>query len=802
MRIETNDFAIANLGELTSRYRLFRIKGVRRDHGQYYANLQHIIRRLSFLLRKPVTVIERDEIPYMVVPDDAVGIPTSLSLVRAMVYFEPEGEPFQLDYTLRTPENDEICLRFLQFIIQKPLYDRQDLWQPKSGSAFFKYEPIFNENGIAHYVGFAIRVVPAPCGGLALRVHVANKYIGLQSLPAIIGRNEFDQYRGRSQVYHYGYQWHEVRPKSLGDLNVTEYMVPDDGKLITLLDFVVAKSRKPIPPELAQVPVEGSVIHYLNPRREERAAPSSLCYPVFGANDYGMGRLHKRSLLSPADRRSWAKEFAREYLTLLQFGRVNLQVNSTPIVVEPKKFQVPDMEFGNDKTLSVRGTKGAIQISVESLGETRARWLRDHRIGFYDTDPLDRQYLILPQSVMDSYGDRFVRDLCGAVDALFPQEYGYKPVLITYNDRVKRTLAHQGNAISDAVRAKCRLPGYAVVMIHETTRRVPRKEDQLAAMAVHELRKLSIRAAVIHTTVSQQSYVMINGKNGDPEYVCRHGKQTGILRGYLQNVALNKVLLNNERWPFVLATPLNADNVIGIDVKNNTAGLVVVGNNGERLRSFSRTSRQKEQLTSEQIEKWFKEIVIQEAAARKTPIRTNVIHRDGRVWPSEIEGAQKAIEQLKRTGVIDLEATLTIVEIVKNPQAPLRLFEVSERDGSVGNPQIGRYRIVSETEGYVCTTGREFPRKGTVEPLCVRRVSGSLEIEKCLEDIYCLSALALTRPEDCTRYPITIKLNDRVLFDVATDYDEDALEYGDSLQEQEEDHESDSNPFGNVRGIA
>jgi hypothetical protein len=801
MRIETNDFAIENLAELTSRYRLFRIKGLNSEHDQYYANLQHIVRRLSFSLKKPVTVINRDGAPHMVIRDDAVGVPTSLCLVRSCVYFEPVGDTFELDYTVRTPENDEICLRFLQFMIQEPLHAAHDFWQPNAGGAFFEYKPIFAQNGVGHYLGFAVRVVLAPDEGLALRIHIANKYVSLDSMPAVVSFDKFDEHRGRSHVYRFGYDWYEVKPKSLADVNVMQYMVPDDDKLTPLLEYVVAKSRKPIPPELLRVPVEGSVIYYLDKRSQERGAPAALCYPVIGTDDYGMGRLHARSRLSPDERRNRAQQFAGEYLSQLRFGDVRLKVNSSPLATEPKMFQVPDMKFGNNKVLSVRGTTGAIQTSLETLGRTRASLLRDRRAGFYDIDPLDRQYFILPQSVLDSYGERFLKDLADSVDSLYPQEYGYAPVIVPYNDRVKRTVAYQAHSIFEAVRAKCRLAGYAVVMIHETSRRRRRKEDELSAMVVRELRKLEIRGAIIHTTVSQHGYGMVRGKNGQSEYIPRDGKPGKILRGYLQNVALNKVLLNNERWPFVLATPLHADIVIGIDVKNNTAGLVVVGNNGAKLRSFTRTSRQKEQLTTEQVEKWLKEIISEEAGRRATPIRVIVIHRDGRLWPSEIKGAQNAVDHLKRVGVIDANASLTVVEIAKKSHAPLRLFEIREND-EIESPQIGYYRIVSPHEGYVCTTGRAFPREGTVQPLCVRRIIGDLSIENCLEDVYYLSALALTKPDDCSRYPITIKLNDRVLFDVATDYDEDALEFAESSEGAEEDHESNGNTFGNVRATA
>src|ERR1700752_1034802 len=109
-RIETNDFPIVNLSGLSSRYRLYRIKGLNREHSEYYANRQHIIRKLSYLLQKPVTVIEGEDGPSLVVRDDVVAMPSSLSVVRIVVYFEPCSGVFDLDYTLRSPENDEICL--------------------------------------------------------------------------------------------------------------------------------------------------------------------------------------------------------------------------------------------------------------------------------------------------------------------------------------------------------------------------------------------------------------------------------------------------------------------------------------------------------------------------------------------------------------------------------------------------------------------------------------------------------------------------------------------------------------------
>jgi len=51
-----------------------------------------------------------------------------------------------------------------------------------------------------------------------------------------------------------------------------------------------------------------------------------------------------------------------------------------------------------------------------------------------------------------------------------------------------------------------------------------------------------------------------------------------------------------------------------------------------------------------------------------------------------------------------------------------------------------------------------------------------MTIEQLLEDVYRLTTLAWSRPEDCTRYPITIKLNDRRLFEDAGEFNEHEIE--------------------------
>ena len=775
---ETNIFPISNLSELSSAYRLYQIRGLRSDHEGYFSNRQHIIRKLSYDLKSPITIIDKESSPHLVVETDIQDIPSSMPLVRSLVHFEPIDEEFILDYSKRSSQNDQICLRFLQFLLQAPLRRNNELWQPGSGQPFFWKKPSFSTSRLGRYTGFSVRAIITSNGGLGFCVDVTNKFIGKKSLPTYLSGDEFWRWKDQHCIYHFGHQWFNIQVNGLSDFNVCEHMIPDDGKYIPLLELILRESKKPVPPELAELSHDVSVVLYSNNTGDERSAPTSLCYPVFGTDDRYVQRYHRQTILAPYKRRELIHEFANRYLQNLKFGNQQIKLNSAPLTIKRRRFANPDLLFGNNVVLSTRGTNGAIQVDANELGKTRLDLLFDKNAGLYIRDPLLRQYVIIPQSVYESYGESFIKDLSKMVDSLFPQPAGFSPILVTYNDHVSKTFFKQGKAILEAIELNCNKDGYALVMIHHIEGKKPRHEDQLEAMVIRECRERGITAAVIHSKISKESYHLITPNQGDPFYAIRR-KQKPKFIGYLRNVALNHILLNNERWPFVLATPLNADITIGVDVKHNTAGLLAVGKRGERVRSLRRTSRQKEKLLADQIHSYLVEVLKEELADASYSIRNIVIHRDGRVFESEISGCKAAINQLIQEGYLESSVELTILEIPKTSPVRLRLFDISRGYGgrtNTYNPHEGDFYIVGD-DGYLCTTGSVFLHNGTARPLHVRRVSGSLSLEKCLEDIYYLSSLVWTRPEGCMRDPITTKLNDRFLSEDATEYDAEGLEY-------------------------
>ncbi len=789
-RLETDVFPITNLHELKYRCRLYRIRGLAANDEEYDHNVQILTQKLTRHLRKPVMVIPRNGQPYLVVPEDASNPPSPFQLVRATAHLDVTDEFLTLDFENPTPETETLCAKFLQFTISGGLYNNSRYWQPGARHPFFERIAMLEKEGIAVYSGYIIRVVPTDQTKFGVCVDVTYKYVASNPLPARIPRKDIRRYKGSRYVYRFGNSWYEIKLHDHSGLNLKEQLIPDgNGKNISLYDYIQLKARKPLPPEVVKLDPESSAIQYMQ-GHEVRHAAAPLCYRIYDTSDARIQPLHRTTILPAHRRRGSIHAFVASELTHVHNNGLTVRVGPKPISIPKSFFMPPDLAFGNNTIYSVRATPHTTHVSLSQLGHARISALYDANIGPHVRKQLDRQYLIVPQSVIDSYGPAYFEDLKRAVRDIYPQEIPYDPILVPYNDRVDKTYAAQGRAILDAVDAAAREPGFGIVMIHETTDRRARQHDQLAAMLMHQLRKRSLYAAVTHTTVPQECYRLVHSSPNGPAYLPAR-EFRGKLNGYLRGVAINKVLLLNECWPFVLATPLHADLTITIDVQFHTACFTFMGKSGPDIRTELATSSLKEKLTKSLVKKILLEGLRKDEILPMKQIQNIVIQRDGCIYPPEMDGVHEAIDQLTRDGHLPAGIKPTFVEIHKNSAAPFRLFDVETKPSGhdfIDNPQLGSYMILNSRDGYICSTGREFLRQGTAKPLHVKYIAGQMPFIDVLEDIYAQACLPLTRPEDCSRYPFTLKLTDIRLTEHAGGYDEDALTFG------EEDTEADEVP--------
>jgi hypothetical protein len=789
--IETNIFSIRNLGDLNFEFDTYAVRNLKRGQAEYFQNKDHLVRTLSFKLGAPVQVTERNGDPFLAIPSTAGPVPERLSLVRTNVVLEKVRTGDTLNFLVRNAENDAICLRVVQFMLQAPLFNDTRLWQPSAGMPFFEKNAVEDERGIARYRGFAARAVVTPAGGIGLCVDVRTKFVRLAPLPVRLDRMTFRGVKGKVYVYHYGDRWYEIHIEALSDVDASKEIVGTGADALPLIEFIAKHSAKPHAEDLTSLPHDAAVVRYRNNRGEDRAAPAGLCYAVCDNRDVSR-TMYERSIIPPFKRREYTHDYVERYLKDLRFKGTTITVSTQPEHIEQKMFRVPDLEFGRGRKLSVRGTSGASQTGLDGLGKKRIDLLRDPAAGFFVKERFRPQYFIVPQSVAESWGEQFLADLTREIDKFYPEGGGYKPDVITYRDRGPKTYREQGKAILEAMQGRTLVSAYGVVMLHNTTDKKDREHDALAAMVIRELRRCDICAAVIHSAVGEQSYARITGADGKSRYQMK-SDQRGRLSGYLRNVALNKVLLTNSFWPFVLSTPLHADVTLGIDVKNQTAAFSVIGSKGTSVRALFEVSRQKEKLLKDQVLTYLARILRDEHARMKRPIESVVLHRDGRCYQSEIDGAEAAMEKLKAEGVVAASGTLTVLEIWKTAPVHLRLFDVQRTHGSrvnVENPQVGTYTVVNGNEGFVCSTGRAFFHKGTVQPLHVRCAREGIPFVQALEDVYALTTLAWTRPEDCSRYPVTLKLTDRWLGEEAAEFDAAVLAYETTEDEDEKERAS------------
>lgn len=349
-----------------------------------------------------------------------------------------------------------------------------------------------------------------------------------------------------------------------------------------------------------------------------------------------------------------------------------------------------------------------------------------------------------------------------------------------YDDLKGRSFVEQGKALLAAVDAS-RKHGFALAMIHDTpVQRARNGEDMLEAYVRRELGKRQIIASVIHTTAGE-AYRIVQ-RQGSVQCDVKPDLRP-LLVGYLNNVALCHVLLPNGCWPYVLGQPLHADVIVGIDVKDHTAGFVAVAQDGATIKLVAgKPSKQREKLLAGQCRDYVVECIKAIAHAAASVPRSIVIHRDGKIFDSELAGCRQALELLRQENIVTADAEITFLEIPKNSLAPFRMFELLERDNGFvrDNPPLGTYYLAGVNDAYVCSTGWPFVREGTAQPLHVHRNSGPMPIDQCASDVFALCCLAWTQPREASRVPITLKLNDRQLVHEAGKFDADLFNFGET----------------------
>jgi hypothetical protein len=779
MKFITNIFRIENLSALSAQYRVFDIKGLNKGK-DYQENKQFLIKKFSHTLRHPVTIIEINNEPKLIVKNDIdilQKISPEFDAGRLYFHFYLTDKVFDIDFQNPSEEVKKICLRFLQFDLNGQLKRNPNLWQAGTGEPFFlKTSDV--QDGISIYKGFTFRVIELPESGFGVSIDVTRKFASAKPLPYYLSKEEFDKkYKKKTLIYQYK-DWYEIKVMELDDFNVSEYKIES----VSLIDFVRNEIPKPHSPQLANMPYDSSTLIYYNNSLNSMRVPSGLCYEVLDFQDTNNPEINRKSIIPPIKRFSEILEVRKQYFSALKYGKSVLKLSDKTLEIPNKSFSFPSFELGNSKVLSLSDLKQNESDLPSRLAKLRLINILNPDIGFYSKSVLPNQFIVLPRSVSDTQGDVFLDMLIDTVNNMYPNDT-YKPDVIIYEDKHKKGTdyieigLHIVNSVKNEF-SKTK-PGYGFVMIPRYEKQTKREHDRLGALIIRELKKEKINSSIIHDNTIRECFGYKTTSEGKTRYYLRDEKRKKF-EGYVRGVAINKVLLNSNKIPFVLHEPLNADLTIGIDVKHHTAGFTIIDKYCKNIRTEFDESSNKEKLTADQIKSLIYKIVKDEITVEpKSNIKKIVIHRDGRLFDTELEGLLMGLKQLQHEMYLSPEAEVNVVEIPKTSLYSVRVFclnwDTKSNRSVIENPPNGLY-FFFKNEAFLCTTGKEFSQhSGTSNLLNVKFNYGEMRHEELLSDLFKLSTLAFTKPDDCSRVPITIKMNDIKLSDTASEYDEDSF---------------------------
>jgi hypothetical protein len=785
--MQVNIFTITNLSELCCQYRLYKVKGLVPTSDDYDKNASILTKNLSELTKSPCIVIREGNDTFVARPSSGKPMPDRVPLVGIVALIEETDIIKVLNYDSLSDEELPLAVRFLQFYLNGTLYANMSLWQPSSGQPFYRKEPDRDFAGARNvdlYRGFKLRPIVMPNNKIGLCVDIVGKYVSRCTLPPRITLDDFvHKFKKKKVVYEYGDRWYEITAENLSDLNVSQVQV--NGQ--SLYDHLHARSRSKSQ-NLLKMPTDCSVITYQTSTGIKNV-PSALCRLTFSTSHPAVRDYHASTIMPPWVRRREIEFVVSNYLGGLTFGDIPVRLSVHMIEMELGRFVPPDLQFGGNKVLSVGdGIKPTAQI--EQIGPMKRSWLQSPDAGFYVKKKLDRQYLIVPRSISETFGAKFTHDLKEYFRLIYSRngKHEYEPSIIVYDDSVRKSIYTLGNEIIRKVSQNVFYAGFGLVVIPSIGGGLGR-EDELGNLVMSELRKKGMYVSVMHTDKATQSYAQVAIADGSTTWdVINDERISKKFRGYMSNVVLNKILLLNSCWPFVLANPLHADLIIGIDVKNHTAGFTVVHKNGQEFGFSSSRTDDKERLSKNHVSSKLYQVLISELEEKRGSVQTIAVHRDGTLYTSEMQGIVEALNRLEREGVIRQGYDCNFLEIRKSSRIPVRFFDTTQVSGSLReetrNPWLGTYGVFADS-AFICNTGRPYRYDGTAKPLQVTKVSGSMDFRLLLQDVFNLANLTWTRIDYCSRVPLTIKMTDIRLREIAGAYNEDELRFAADQEETE-----------------
>lgn len=427
-------------------------------------------------------------------------------------------------------------------------------------------------------------------------------------------------------------------------------------------------------------------------------------------------------------------ERIRSYLSFfenIEFGKYNSEVKvkfeSVPVSCDTV-FESPHLSFGNSKTV----------IQTNGLNPKEYKNFKGHSLskyGYFRPPDLD-SIIIIHRNRFDKHKANILRNKL--IDGFRNYNLRFTEENVNVISQLENTKQIEG--FIERVDPEVLLGVIAIVEDHN----FPYKNVK-ETLHKHNIPSQAVREeTLLHLDPSDRRYNAV-----------------------IENLIAG-IVTKSDGVPWILGSRLSSDLFIGIDSggkknKRAWATVYVFNEHGEKIHV-----RNPKHFSREGIEKTdFREIVIDSVSKKlleegaDSKVDGIMVHRDGFLTNSELEGLEAAINELSLRGMLQNNFHCAAVNIKKTSN--LRLFRSASNYFS--NPPIGSYHVLDDNHGFITTTGLPILSSPTARPLLVelRMIRGKLSIEDAMLDVYYLSELNWGSPSASIKLPVTTYYADKMI---------------------------------------
>ena len=654
-------------------------------------------------------------------------------------------------------ERELVCRMLERSFTERFLSLRDDFWKAE-WTLFFHLVP--ENEGVAEdivnaYRGLKFRVVLLEGMGPHLAADIRTKYVGRRSLAEYSEQDEKTTLRKHLDL-EIPVDDRASFIRDNGPVKIPCRYTGDTGQTIdectfdesgeTVFQYYRRRYRTvPAHPKDACVFVQDRV-----GEGKSLPVPISRLFPVFTTEYEELRRCSIRPQMTPEARVSTIATFL-SCLSGVRYGDIPISIGTSHLMTERTVFIPPRLEFGNGEIIDPLSKGSPPPKSSKLFDSLIVRWGSKklpalYKAGPYHNEPLPDVILLYPNTINRPTRETFLSVLSQEIQRQTGQSIRIiqqRSYSIGRSERMGSSLLRLATEVRSG-NPRC----LAIVILWDRFMR-----------SVHGELKEAI-SPVLSQCATKRTVRSICTRF-DPQ------RATSQLR----NLAL-AVLTEVGVKPWVLADALHHDLHIGIDTLFGRVGYHFLYGTGGRLteRQLGECAvrgRWKVAVKKPDLRRRIEESV-RSIVKNGHPIRSIIIHRDGRWWPSESAALREALQRLKADNVLPSDVRCAAVEIRKT-HMPVRLFTaVQDRGTFLQNPLPGTYLVLDRSRVLLTTTGRPgaWDRRGVSAGTLLLEIMdsiGEINIEEVAEDAYWLTHLNWNAPDIEIALPVTIRWTDEAL---------------------------------------